>query len=280
MKKGFLLLFTFAAALSCSTVHADPVDYSDGIVSFQYDDAYNGSIMRSYIDYNDSVSATYYIDSQMKSDETDTDYNSAQIYIGDFGESWAQDNFLNESLKADTIEKNTVTSFELPYERTLDMTDGTTCYQKYFGNYDNLGVVLSLTTNNENSDHYTFCKTIFDSVEIADQFFESGFENIEDVPFIVYNNGIYSSKIQPYLEQTVNICDAFLQFKIDDTEAWRRISAIKDVIETDFSDSDYICDQNVSLLFPNEMDFTLGDDGEIIRCKEYLLNAIDSVDKD
>lgn len=280
MKKGFLLLFTFTAALSCTAVHADPVDYSDGIVSFQYDDAYNGSIIRSYIDYNDSVSATYYIDSQMKSDETDTDYNSAQIYIGDFGESWAQDNFLNESLKADTIEKNTVTSFELPYERTLDMTDGTTRYQKYFGNYDNLGVVLSLTTNNESSDHHTFCKTVFDSVEIADQFFESGFENIEDVPFIVYNNGIYSSKIQPYLEQAVNICDAFLQFKIDDTEAWRRISAIKDVIETDFSDSDYICDQNVSLLFPNEMDFTLGDDGEIIRCKEYLLNAIDSVDKD
>lgn len=280
MKKGFLLLFTFVAALICTAVHADPVDYSDGIVSFQYDDSYKGIITHYHFEYDETIKADCVIETQMKSEEEDTDYNYAIVSITNYGESWAQENFLNENLEDDSIKSVTITSSELPYERTLEWTNGRISYQKYFGNYGDVGVLLSLTTNNEDSEHYALCKMIFDSVEIDDQFFESGLENMKDMPYVIYNNGIYSHKIKPYLEQVVNICDAYLRFEIEDTEAWKRIDSIEETIKTDFSESDYMCDRDVTLLFPDELDFSLGRDNDIIRSKEDLLRAIELVDED
>ena len=280
MKKGMVTLFIMAAVSGCVAVHADPVDYSDGIVSFQYDDSYKGMITHYHFEYDETVKADCVIETQMKSEEEDTDYNFAIVSITNYGESWAQENFLNENLEDDSIKSVTITSSELPYERTLEWTNGRISYQKYFGNYGDLGALLSLTTNNEDSEHYALCKMIFDSVEIDDQFFDSGLEGMKDLPYAIYNNGLYSSGIKPYLEQVVNICDAYLRFEIKDTEAWKRISAIEEVIKNDFSESDYMCDRDVYLLFPSELDFTFAYDANIIQNKEDLLRAIELVDED
>lgn len=275
MKKPLLFLIAFLM-VQC-IANADTAQYSDDIISFEYDDSIQSSIS-SYLftDGRFFVSAS----TLMMKDEKSSDYNEYTLMISQQDEDYIENAFLNTEPTTEEIERIEIVSAVEPYECIVYLNDGVKSYQRIIGTYENYYAIQSLATNNESSDKYKQCKLIFDSMKLSNGFFENGLSCLNDDFYggNIYNNVVYSKLVKPYLEQAIVICDAFLSSSIDAYEAKQRISSLESELAKVGDSSQYVYDSSAKYLLPYDLYFDFNNDGGIITTETEIQNVIDSIE--
>lgn len=271
MKKVITFLcIGLLSILFASLVHADIITYSDDYLVFDYDNS-----VLAEIELLTDDSLTYSIYTQMLVD--DEEVQSIFIEFDKQKDGWNEESFYSidsydRAISVDVLSKE---SPEICVHR-----EASDQYVKLLGCKRNAVATISFYTNKSGTDRYKFCKGIYDSAHVTDYFLENALPvEMEFSLDTIYSNVLYSDLIEPYLQQAINICDAFLNFKIESYKAKNRSEALKEELTEVAKNSPYIYDGYAHYSFPLSIDFELEDDGDIIKAKQKMQAIIDRIEE-
>ena len=256
--------------LFVNPVHADIVTYSDEYLSFDYDDS-----ALANIDLVIDDTLRYSVSTQMLAE--DEEIQSVIIYFDKQKDGWDEEAFFSpdsydRAISVDVLSKE---SPEICVHR--EKSDQ---YIKLLGHKRNAIATIMFYTNTADTDRYKFCKGIYDSARVTEYFLTNALPVETDyVSETIYSKVLYSDLIEPYLQQAINICNAFLNFEIEGYKAKSRSESLKEELAEVAMDSPYVYDQYARYSFPYPLDYELEDDVDLIRARQEMQAIIDRIEE-
>ncbi len=250
----------FCLSFSLPVMASDSVEYSDQYFSFSYIPEKNMDI---YEAINSKVGRELFV-SDSRSTLSDKDYVYLHLLpISD--EKYPDSVFVTgEPVSGDVIEIS-----EDMKEVTVQYDDHISYLKDLSTDEFHYGLTLSVYGDCPESIIQSNM-LIFDTLELKDGLDEARRAPSDSLEFErIYLNAAYSDAAEIYIQQAINIFDAYLNFDIDGNEASKRISSLKDSAETALADSEYMHDSDVYYgLMTADYYFESNNDGRIIELKQ------------
>lgn len=261
MKKLIVL-----AMMAMMTMSVQAATYSDRLIEFEYDDTYQAIIELTGFDY---VAIRAY----------------PMVYNQDFSTtpSTGISLFKNYDGNVDTWIENFKKDAEVISEDPLEVLTGDNVLKKVLCVKDDYTAIVAIANTDETSEHYEFCRQIYDSAKVTDYFKDNDLpeEMFHPDKGYIYFNMPFSSDIIPYLEQCVKVLDDALDggdIKKCETSAENLRKAVDDIAVK----SGYLSDKIIGLyMMPTESDFRFSDTHPeyLIDAKLILLRVIETLNK-
>ena len=276
-----LVIAAITAMLFATPFYGRPLAYEDEYVKFEYDD----EVLQAFkAGHNYDGGIGYECRTYMTQTERDPVGAVAIITLID-------DRFIEVPENFTDIFPEYIYLFKSPEiiagneELEFQCEDGSHGYAKIVSNYGDQYILAACSAVDTSSAEFAYCKSIYDSVEASEMFEGSGFgdktvndKTAFDISNDICYNVVFSKQVKDYVDEGIRVCQKFLDGDLYDSEAARKIEALVEAVEEQFSDSEYIHDGDLKFLFPNSLYFSFVDpEVHIIRAKQNLEAVLETI---
>ena len=253
-------------------VSAEVQTYSDDYISFEYDDEMIGSIEKHSMLNAEYFTIQYYMNTSIKKDDATDNYACITITSNEQRIKNSKSDGETEMTVRTLISEDPITT-QIEYKDD----SGIISIDKIVAERPDQCVISSISSNDNESKEYSYCKLFADSAAVSDKFNEKGYDYSDPVDDTeieseyIFLNKRYSEQAIIYAQKAIDTCNQYLNMEISGKDASDIFEELAMRTDSYKDESEYSSDSDVyDAIFLKDFCFITGEDSEIIKTLDLL----------
>ena len=288
MKKnlGSIALFSVGCFVLAIPVSAKNITtYSDEILSFNYDADFEAGIFRyDFTSSLESFPTVYQVEVNMIENEevSDSGFSVQVASIDTFSQKYGdwKKVILPEPCEQSGLKSIDVISDDDPLEALFHIDSEEqgeySFYRKLLGYNDDYFLFADYQPSNDNADQNSFLKTMYDSVQVSEDFLDSKYSPSEEYNrTVILSNVVFSDQAINYAKELIRIGQGYLDFSISSEDAQKQVKDVFDRFTNYCDSSEYKYDSDLChTAYGMDTDISLKKDSDVSKTVKELQDLI------
>lgn len=261
--------------------------YSDEILTFDYDADFEAGIFRYDFSVSlESLPTVYQAEVNMVENEevSDSGFSVHVASIDAFSQKYGD---WKKVILLESDEQHELKSFDVISDG--DLPEVLFCidseeygeysfYRKLLGYNDDYFLFADYQPSNDNADQNSFLKTMYDSVQVSEDFLNNKYSPSEEYNrTVILSNVVFSDQAINYAKELIRIGQGYLDFSISSDDAQKQVKDVFDRFTNYCDSSEYKYDSDLRhTAYGMDMDISLKKDSDILKIVQELQDLIDT----